>query len=140
MRTAHGSPVATGRATLVARNGRRAAWGLLGRWAGGTTMSTYTLPKLRYDYAALEPHISRRILELHHDAHHAAYVKNANTVIAELEKARDAGDMSRLPALERTLAFNLAGHILHSIFWQNMVPGGGGRPDGELAKMIERDF
>src|SRR5689334_17998458 len=49
-------------------------------------MSTYTLPKLRYPYDALEPYISRRILELHHDGHHAAYVKNANVVLGELER------------------------------------------------------
>jgi Fe-Mn family superoxide dismutase len=103
-------------------------------------MSIYTLPKLRYAYDALEPYISRRILELHHDGHHAAYVKNANTVIGELDRARDAGDLSRLPALEKALAFNLGGHILHSMFWQNMMPNGGGRPDGDLAKTIDRDF
>ena len=103
-------------------------------------MTTYTLPKLRYEYDALEPVISRRVLELHHDAHHALYVKNANLAVQELERAREAGDMSRLPALERALAFNLGGHILHSIFWQNMMPNGGGRPDGELARAIDRDF
>jgi Fe-Mn family superoxide dismutase len=103
-------------------------------------MSTYTLPKLRYEYAALEPYMSRRILELHHDGHHAAYVKNANQAIAELDRAREVGDMSRLAALERTLAFNLSGHILHSIFWQNLAPGGGGRPAGDLARTIDRDF
>jgi Fe-Mn family superoxide dismutase len=103
-------------------------------------MSTYTLPKLRYEYDALEPHISQRIMKLHHDEHHAMYVKNANAALAELDRARDAGDMSRIGALERLLAFNLSGHILHSIFWQNMMPNGGGRPDGELAKAIDRDF
>jgi Fe-Mn family superoxide dismutase len=103
-------------------------------------MSTYTLPKLRYPYDALEPYISRRILELHHDGHHAAYVKNANVVLGELERARDAGDLSKLPSLEKALAFNLGGHVLHSIFWQNMMPGGGGRPDGDLARTIDRDF
>jgi Fe-Mn family superoxide dismutase len=103
-------------------------------------MSTYTLPKLRYEYSALEPHISKRVLELHHDAHHGAYVKNANLALAALEKAREEGDMARLPALEKALAFNLSGHIMHSIFWQNMTPKGGGQPDGELAKTIARDF
>jgi Fe-Mn family superoxide dismutase len=103
-------------------------------------MSPYTLPKLRYDYSALEPHISRRALELHHDAHHATYVKNANFALAALEKAREEGDLARLPALERALAFNLSGHVLHSIFWQNMTPEGGGKPQGDLARAIERDF
>jgi superoxide dismutase, Fe-Mn family len=103
-------------------------------------MSTYTLPKLRYDTAALEPYISRRILELHHNGHHAAYVKGANTAIEQLQKARDAEDMTRIAALEKALTFNLSGHILHSIFWQNMMPKGGGEPDGELARTITRDF
>jgi Fe-Mn family superoxide dismutase len=103
-------------------------------------MSTYTLPKLRYEYDALEPYISRRILELHHDKHHATYVKNANAALDDMDKAREAGDLSRLGALERLLAFNLSGHILHSIFWQNMMPQGGGRPEGDLAKAIQRDF
>lgn len=103
-------------------------------------MSTYTLPRLPYAYDALEPHISRRLLELHHDQHHGAYVKNANATLAELEKARDANDAARLPALERALAFNLSGHILHSMFWQNMRPQGGGRPQGDLSASIDRDF
>ncbi len=103
-------------------------------------MSTYTLPKLRYEHSALEPHISKRVLELHHDAHHAAYVKNANAALAALEKSRAEGDLARLPALEKALAFNLSGHIMHSIFWQNMTPQGGGQPQGDLAKTIDRDF
>jgi Fe-Mn family superoxide dismutase len=103
-------------------------------------MPTYTLPKLRYGYGDLEPHIARRVLELHHDQHHAAYVKNANAALDELKKARELDDYTRVPALEKTLAFNLSGHILHSIFWQNMMPQGGGRPDGDLAKAIDRDF
>jgi len=103
-------------------------------------MTQYALPDLRYDYGALEPHISGKILELHHDKHHGAYVKGANDTLEQLDEARHKGDLSRLAFLERALAFNLSGHILHSIFWQNLVPKGGGRPDGELAAAIERDF
>jgi Fe-Mn family superoxide dismutase len=103
-------------------------------------MSTYTLPKLPYDLAALEPVISRRILELHHGAHHANYVKGANSTLEALQKARDAEDVDKIPALQKQLAFNLSGHVLHSIFWQNLSPKGGGEPQGELAKTITRDF
>jgi superoxide dismutase, Fe-Mn family len=103
-------------------------------------MSTYTLPKLRYETAALEPHISRRILELHHGAHHAAYVKGANAALEQLEKAREAEDAAKIAGLEKALAFNVSGHVLHSIFWQNLTPKGGGQPDGELARTIARDF
>ena len=57
-------------------------------------MSVYTLPELPYDYAALEPHISAKIMELHHDKHHANYVAGANTALEKLEAAREAGDFA----------------------------------------------
>jgi len=107
---------------------------------GRRTMPQYTLPGLRYDYGALEPHISGRIMELHHDKHHAAYVKGANTTLEKLDEARDKEDYSRLTALEKALAFNLSGHVLHSIFWQNLSPKSGGRPSGELAAAIQEHF
>lgn len=103
-------------------------------------MTPYALPDLRYDYGALEPHISGKIMELHHDKHHAAYVKGANRTLEQLDEARHTGDFACLASLEHALAFHLSGHILHSIFWQNLTPRGGGRPDGELADAIERDF
>jgi superoxide dismutase, Fe-Mn family len=103
-------------------------------------MSQYTLPDLKYDYAALEPHVSGRIMELHHDKHHAAYVKKANAALEQLDEARAKEDFTRISALERALAFNLSGHVLHSIFWQNLTPSGGGQPTGELAAAITRDF
>jgi Fe-Mn family superoxide dismutase len=103
-------------------------------------MSAYTLPELDYGYSALEPHISGKIMELHHGKHHAAYVKNANATLEKLEEARAGGDFSKLAAQERALAFNLSGHVLHSIFWKNLAPKGGGRPDGELGRAIDRDF
>ena len=103
-------------------------------------MTRYRLPDLPYDFAALEPHISGRIMELHHGKHHAAYVKNANETIARLDVARASGDTARISALERALAFNLSGHVLHSIFWQNMTPKGGDKPVGELSHAIDRDF
>jgi len=103
-------------------------------------MIPYTLPELPYDYSALEPHISGAIMELHHGKHHAAYVKNSNDVLDKLDEARHKEDFSRVAALERTLAFNLSGHILHSILWQNMTPHGGGAPSGEFASAIQTDF
>ncbi len=103
-------------------------------------MPEYTLPELQYDYGALEPHISGRIMELHHDKHHGGYVKGANTTLERLEEARDKEDFTRLGALEKALAFNLSGHVLHSLFWQNLSPKGGERPSGELAAAIQRDF
>jgi Fe-Mn family superoxide dismutase len=103
-------------------------------------MTPYTLPDLPYDYSALEPHISGKIMELHHGKHHAGYVKNANTVLEELFESRQKDDFTRITSLERSLAFNLSGHILHSIFWKNMQPKGGGNPDGDFLKAIQKDF
>jgi Fe-Mn family superoxide dismutase len=103
-------------------------------------MAIYTLPELTYDFGALEPYLSARILELHHGKHHAAYVKGANTTLERLEEARAKGDFGALPALERALAFNVSGHVLHSLFWTNLAPKAGGRPDGDLAAALDRDF
>jgi Fe-Mn family superoxide dismutase len=103
-------------------------------------MPKYTLPDLPYDFSALEPHISARTMELHYGKHHAAYVKNANSVLDQLTEAREKMDFTRLTALERALAFNLSGHVLHSIFWRNMTPKSGGAPQGLLAESIDKDF
>jgi superoxide dismutase, Fe-Mn family len=101
-------------------------------------MPKYTLPELPYDYAALEPHLSARILELHHDKHHAAYVAGANTVFEKLAEARASDDFGSINQLEKNLAFHLSGHILHSIFWRNLSPDGGGKPEGDLAAAIDQ--
>jgi len=100
----------------------------------------YTLPDLPYDYSALEPHISGEIMQLHHDKHHAVYVKGANTALDQMQSARDAGDFSNLSKLQQDLSFHYSGHVNHSVFWPNMSPDGGDKPDGELAAAIERDF
>ena len=103
-------------------------------------MTTYTLPDLPYDYSALEPHYSAKVLELHHDKHHAAYVKGLNDTMERLAEARAKGDYSSIVGLEKSHAFNLSGHVLHSIFWTNLSPDGGGKPDGELAAAIDDSF
>ncbi len=103
-------------------------------------MATYSLPDLPYDYSALAPAISGEILELHHDKHHAAYVKGANDTLDQLAEARDKGAFGGIVGLEKSFAFNLSGHVLHSIFWENLSPDGGDRPDGELAAAIEDNF
>src|SRR6201995_118357 len=103
-------------------------------------MPTYTLPDLPYDYAALEPHYSGEIVELHHDKHHAAYVKGINETLEKLATAREKRDFSNLGPLEKSLAFHLSGHVLHSIFWTNMSPDGGGRPDGDLGAALDEHF
>ncbi|MFG1694707.1 superoxide dismutase [Nonomuraea sp. NPDC049309] len=103
-------------------------------------MGQYTLPDMPYDYAALEPAITGEILELHHAKHHAAYVKGANDTLERLAEAREKGEFGGLVGLEKTFAFNLSGHVLHSIFWQNLSPDGGDRPDGDLGAAIDEHF
>jgi Fe-Mn family superoxide dismutase len=100
----------------------------------------YTLPDLPYDPAALEPHYSAEVVSLHHDKHHAAYVTGLNTTMDRLEEARAKSDYDTIVGLEKTLAFNLSGHVLHSIFWTNLAPSGGGRPGGALDAAIVEHF
>jgi Fe-Mn family superoxide dismutase len=101
---------------------------------------TYTLPDLPYDYSALEPAISGAIVELHHDKHHKLYVDNANATLDKLAAARESGDFGAIVGLEKTLAFNVSGHVLHTIYWENLSPQGGGEPTGALAEQITKDF
>ncbi|MFJ9644771.1 superoxide dismutase [Streptomyces sp. NPDC004244] len=112
-------------------------------------MAIYTLPELPYEYSALEPVINPQIIELHHDKHHAAYVKGANDTLEQLAEARDKENWAALNGLEKNLAFHLSGHILHSIYWHNMASPktgeGGGEPTaadglGELADAITESF
>jgi superoxide dismutase, Fe-Mn family len=100
----------------------------------------YELPELPYGYDALEPHVSRELLELHHDAHHAAYVKGANETLDKLVDARREREFEHIGQLEKSLAFNVAGHVLHSLLWKNLTPGGGDAPNGEVATALEKDF
>ena len=100
----------------------------------------YTLPDLPYDEGALEPHLSGRIMELHHGKHHAAYVKGANTALERLHEIREKGDFAAISMLERNLAFNVSGHVLHSVFWTNLSPDGGGEPSGDLAELLDDTF
>ncbi|MCO5561391.1 hypothetical protein L7F22_015012 [Adiantum nelumboides] len=103
-------------------------------------MAEYTLPDLPYDYNALAPHIAPEIMELHHSKHHNTYVQGLNTTLDKLADARDKNDFGAVVGLEKTLAFNLGGHVNHSAFWNNLSPNGGDKPTGELAAAIDQDF
>ena len=103
-------------------------------------MPTYSLPELAYDYSALEPHYSARLLELHHGKHHAAYVAGANTTLERLAEARAKRDFAAINLLQKNLAFHLSGHVLHSLFWKNLSPEGGGKPTGKLASTLTEFF
>ena len=103
-------------------------------------MAQYSLPDLPYDPGALEPHISGEIMQLHHSKHHQTYVTALNDTLEKLAAARESGDFGSIVGLEQTLAFNLGGHVNHSIFWQNLSPDGGGEPSGELRAAIDESF
>ena len=103
-------------------------------------MSKYVLPDLSYDYGALEPNISGKIMELHHDKHHLAYVNGANSALDALADAREKNDLTMVNKFQKDLAFNLAGHVNHTVFWKNMSPEGGDKPTGELAAAIDEHF
>lgn len=103
-------------------------------------MAIYELPELPYDYSALEPHISGKIMELHHDKHHATYVAGANAALAAMETARENNDFAAVNLHEKNLAFNLGGHSNHSIFWTNLSGENQDRPNGDIADAIDEYF
>jgi Fe-Mn family superoxide dismutase len=102
----------------------------------------HELPPLPYDYDALEPYIDEQTMRLHHDIHHAGYVKGLNNAEAKLAEARKAGDFSLVKHWSREAAFHGSGHLLHSIFWPNMMAADKAKaaPTGALGKAIDRDF
>jgi Fe-Mn family superoxide dismutase len=100
---------------------------------------TYTLPELGYDYSALEPHISARIMELHHSKHHQAYVTGANATLDAMAEARANDNFANLPKLQKDLAFNLGGHVNHSVFFRNLAADGG-EASGELLAALAEYF
>jgi Fe-Mn family superoxide dismutase len=100
----------------------------------------HTLPPLPYAYNALEPHIDEMTMRIHHDKHHQSYVDGLNTAEKKLAESRKKNNFELIKHWERELAFNGAGHYLHTIFWTIMNPKGGGKPSGMLAEQIKRDF
>jgi Fe-Mn family superoxide dismutase len=103
-------------------------------------VADYTLPDLPYDYGALDPHISGKIMELHHSKHHQNYVNGLNATIEKLDEAHANNSFDTINQLEKNLAFNLGGHVNHSIFWKNLSPEGGDKPDGDLGAAIDDQY
>jgi Fe-Mn family superoxide dismutase len=107
----------------------------------------FKLDPLPYPTNALEPHIDAMTMEIHHDRHHAAYVNNLNAIakdhpqIGQMPIPDLLGKLGELPESIRTgVRNNLGGHANHTMFWQIMGPGGGGKPQGDLAAAIDRDL
>lgn len=100
----------------------------------------YQLPELGYKYGDLEPAYSADLLEVHYTKHHQAYVDGANQTLSGLVAARDKSDFGKLKQLQKDLAFNVSGHVMHSLFWRNMAPSNGKGPDATLSKYIDQGF
>jgi len=107
----------------------------------------HLLPALPYDYAALEPHIDARTMELHHGKHHAGYVANLNAALASLPELRERPaiwllrNLAQVPEAARaSVRNNAGGHVNHAMYWRAMSPAGGGAPGGPLAEALRCDF
>jgi Fe-Mn family superoxide dismutase len=103
------------------------------------------LPNLPYDYNALAPQISEEQLKIHHQKHHQAYVNGANMILEKLDKARKEKTDLDVKSTLKELSWNIGGHVLHSLFWENLAPAskkgnGGGKPSGRLAEAIDAEF
>jgi len=106
----------------------------------GSQVFVHELPKLPYPYDALEPVIDRQTMEIHHDKHFAAYVSGLNSAVDKLAKARESQDFAGIRCMSDDLAFNGSGVVLHWIYFDTIGPKAGGRPEGKLAELINRDF
>jgi len=110
-------------------------------------MAEYTVPPLPYEYGALEPHVSAKTMQFHHDKHHQAYVNNLNAALKDHPEHQNKpieqliAGLSTLPEAIRTAVRNNGGgHANHSLFWTIMKPAGGGEPTGELAQAIASEL
>lgn len=108
---------------------------------------TYTLPKLNYDYAALEPHIDAKTMEIHHTKHHQAYITNALAALDAYPELLEKNpvellkDLSAVPESIRTaVRNNVGGHVNHTLFWETLAPATGQGPSGALLDAITKDF
>lgn len=100
----------------------------------------HSLPDLPYAKDALEPYYDTKTVELHHGVHHLGYVNGLNAAEKQMAEMGAKEDFAGTKIAAKAMAFHGAGHLLHSIFWTNMAPKGGGKPEGDLAKAIDRDF
>ncbi|MBD3250078.1 MAG: superoxide dismutase [Candidatus Pacebacteria bacterium] len=101
----------------------------------------YTFPQLKFEYDQLWPFITEEQLRLHHQKHHRSYVENTNQLLKQLEKTRANGGQNNIKSLTRALSFNLGGHLLHSLFWENLTPAKQQKPiNKKLEKALIKEF
>jgi superoxide dismutase, Fe-Mn family len=112
-----------------------------------TNRDVFDLPALAYDYNALEPHIDATTMKLHHDKHHAAYVKNLNAAVNKYPELKTKTveqllvGLTKLPKdIQTTVRNNGGGHLNHTMYWQIMSPQGGGMPTGAIDRAIQTNF
>jgi Fe-Mn family superoxide dismutase len=103
---------------------------------------SFELPKLKYAFDALEPHIDAKTMEIHHDKHHAGYTKKLNSAIegTDMEGKNIENILQNLDMSNKAVRNNGGGFYNHSLFWEVMSPDGGGKPEGELASAIDSAF
>ena len=97
---------------------------------------SFKLPDMKYDFGALEPSISAKIMEIHYTKHHQTYVNNLNVALEQYADAQAKGDMAKMIALQGAIKFNGGGHVNHTLFWENLGPGKGGAPTGDIGNAI----
>ncbi|MBW3469339.1 superoxide dismutase [Arthrospiribacter ruber] len=101
----------------------------------------FELPKLPYDFNALEPHIDAKTMEIHHGKHHNAYVTNLNKAIEGTDlEGKSIEELMKSAGSNNAVRNNGGGHYNHSLFWEILSPNGGGNPSGELAAEIDKKF
>ena len=102
----------------------------------------FELPKLNYDYAALEPHIDAKTMEIHHTKHHNGYTTKLNAAIEGTDNANSSIEkiLSNISKMSPAIRNNGGGYYNHCLFWEVMSPNGGGNPSGELASLIDSSF
>ena len=103
---------------------------------------SFQLPNLSYDHSALEPYIDSKTMQIHHGKHHAGYTNKLNTAIAgtDLEGKTIEDILKNLDMNNTAVRNNGGGYFNHSLFWEIMGPNCGGKPEGQLAAAIDRDF
>ena len=104
------------------------------------TIAEYSLPPLSYDYDALEPCIDAETMRLHHDIHFAGYTRGLNQALEQLAEARESDNYSAVAHWQNQLAFNGAGYVLHTVFFQTMSPAGSTSPSNALKTTLAAHF
>jgi Fe-Mn family superoxide dismutase len=102
----------------------------------------YVLPKLPYKYSDLEPYISEEQLKIHYEKHHQSYVNTANSILQRIDDARKNNIDIDMKSTLKELSFNIGGHLLHSLFWNNLAPASESseKPEGTLNDILNKEF